>query len=84
MSTKLAKILRERGLSQTDLVTMIERNTAGESGKGFKIGRDRISKICSGITKNMTLETATMIAEALKVPVDAINELKDIKKQNLI
>jgi hypothetical protein len=32
--------------------------------------------------KNYRLETAVMIAEALKVPIDSIVELKNIKKEN--
>ena len=74
--TKIEKILMERNLSQGDLMRMIARKS------GFKIGRDRISKICTGRMKNYTLETAVMIAEALEVPVDNIIELKDIKKEN--
>ena len=75
-STRLEKILFERGLSQGDLMRLIKEKS------GFKIGRDRISKICTGRLKNYTLETAVMISEALEVPVDEIVELKDIKKVN--
>ena len=39
---------------------------------GFKIGRDRISKICTGRLKNYTLETAVMISEALNIPVSVV------------
>ena len=74
--SKLEQILIDRNLSQGDLVRMIKAKS------GFKIGRDRISKICTGRLKNYTLETAVMIAEALEVPVDEIIELKDIKKEN--
>jgi DNA-binding Xre family transcriptional regulator len=49
---------------------------------GFKIGRDRISKICTGRLKNYTLETAVMISEALEIPVDEIVELKEVRKVN--
>jgi DNA-binding Xre family transcriptional regulator len=52
------------------------------SKSGFKIGRDRISKICTGRLTNYTVETAVMIAEALEVPVGEILELKDIRKVN--
>jgi transcriptional regulator with XRE-family HTH domain len=51
---------------------------------GFKIGRDRISKITTGRMKNYSLETAVMIAEALEIPVDYIVELKNIKKENSV
>ncbi len=74
--TKLELILQERGLSQGDLMRLIRDKS------GFKIGRDRISKICTGRLKNYTLETAVMISEALEIPVDEIVELKDIKKVN--
>lgn len=75
-TTKLESILLERSLSQGDLMRLIYQRS------GFKIGRDRISKICTGRLKNYTMETAVMIAEALDVPVDDIIELKDIKKTN--
>jgi DNA-binding Xre family transcriptional regulator len=76
IQTKLELILQERGLSQGDLMRLIRDKS------GFKIGRDRISKICTGRLKNYTLETAVMISEALDIPVDEIVELKDIKKVN--
>ena len=74
--TKLELILQERGLSQGDLMRLIRDKS------GFKIGRDRISKICTGRLKNYTLETAVMISEALEIPVDEIVELKEIRKVN--
>jgi DNA-binding Xre family transcriptional regulator len=63
-------------MSQGDLMRLIRDKS------GFKIGRDRISKICTGRLKNYTLETAVMISEALEVPVDQIVELKEIRKVN--
>jgi DNA-binding Xre family transcriptional regulator len=74
--TKLEIILQEKGMSQGDLMRLIREKS------GFKIGRDRISKICTGRLKNYTLETAVMISEALEIPVDEIVELKDIRKTN--
>jgi DNA-binding Xre family transcriptional regulator len=74
--TKLELILQERGMSQGDLMRLIRDKS------GFKIGRDRISKICTGRLKNYTLETAVMISEALEVPVDEIVELKEVRKVN--
>ena len=74
--TKLELLLQERGMSQGDLMRLIRDKS------GFKIGRDRISKICTGRLKNYTLETAVMISEALEVPVDEIVELKEIRKVN--
>jgi DNA-binding Xre family transcriptional regulator len=74
--TKIEQILQQRGLSQGDLMRLIRNKS------GFKIGRDRISKICTGRLTNYTVETAVMIAEALEVPVGEILELKDIRKVN--
>jgi hypothetical protein len=76
--TKLEQILIERGMSQGDLMRLIKQKS------GFKIGRDRISKITTGRMKNYSLETAVMIAEALEIPVDYIVELKNIKKENSV
>ena len=74
--TKLELLLQERGMSQGDLMRLIRDKS------GFKIGRDRISKICTGRLKNYTLETAVMISEALEIPVDEIVELREIRKVN--
>jgi DNA-binding Xre family transcriptional regulator len=74
--TKLEIILQERGMSQGDLMRLIRDKS------GFKIGRDRISKICTGRLKNYTLETAVMISEALEIPVDEIVEIKEVRKVN--
>ena len=74
--TKLELLLQQRGMSQGDLMRLIRDKS------GFKIGRDRISKICTGRLKNYTLETAVMISEALEIPVDEIIELKEVRKVN--
>jgi transcriptional regulator with XRE-family HTH domain len=74
--TKLELLLQERGMSQGDLMRLIRDKS------GFKIGRDRISKICTGRLKNYTLETAVMISEALEIPLDKIVELKEVRKVN--
>jgi DNA-binding Xre family transcriptional regulator len=74
--TKLEKILRDRNMSQGDLVRLIKAKS------GFKIGRDRISKICTGRLTNYTVETARMISEALTVSMDDIVEIENIKKNN--
>lgn len=76
--TKIEKILRERNLSQGDLVRLIKQKS------GFKIGRDRISKICTGRLTNYTVETARMISEALEVPMDEIVEIQNVKKTNRV
>ena len=76
--TKLEVLLQERGMSQGDLMRLIKEKS------GFKIGRDRISKICTGRLQNYTLETAVMISEALEIPLDEIVELKEVRKVNRI
>jgi DNA-binding Xre family transcriptional regulator len=78
MRTKIELILNKRDLSQTDLQRLIQDKS------GFKIGRDRISKIVTGKIKNYTLETAKMIAEALDVKIDDIVELENIRKNNYV
>jgi DNA-binding Xre family transcriptional regulator len=78
MRTKIELILSLRNLSQTDLQRLIQDKS------GFKIGRDRISKIVTGKIKNYTLETAKMISEALNVKIDDIVELENIKKNNYV
>jgi hypothetical protein len=63
-------------MSQGDLVRLIKAKS------GFKIGRDRISKICTGRLTNYTVETARMISEALELPMDEIVEIENVKKNN--
>ena len=65
IETKLERILRDRSLTQGDLQRMIKAKS------GFKIGRDRISKICTGRLTNYTIETAVMISEALEISMDS-------------
>jgi DNA-binding Xre family transcriptional regulator len=74
--TKIDRILRDRNMSQGDLVRLIKAKS------GFKIGRDRISKICTGRLTNYTVETARMISEALEVPMDEIVDIENVKKYN--
>lgn len=75
-ATKIEQILIDRGMSQGDLVRLIKAKS------GFKIGRDRISKICTGRLKNYSVETAKMIAEALEVSMDDIVEFENVQKKN--
>ena len=87
--TKLQQILDDRGLSQGDLRRLIKENTrvvsqTGRLGKGFTIGRDRLSKMCNGILINPSLQTMVLISEALEVTIDDICELKNIKKTNRV
>lgn len=76
--TKLEAILREKKITQGDLRRMIRDKS------GFLIGRDRISKICTGRMKKYNIETAVMIAEALEVNVQDIIELQGVKKSNRV
>jgi DNA-binding Xre family transcriptional regulator len=76
MQTKIERILTERNMSQCDLVRLIKAKS------GFKIGRDRISKICTGRLTNYTVETARMISEALECSMDEIVDMENIKKNN--
>lgn len=76
--TKIEKLLRARNMSQGDLVRLIQAKS------GFRVGRDRISKICTGRLTNYTVETARMISEALEVSMDEIVELENIKKENRV
>ena len=66
--TKLQRILRSRGLTQTDLFYII-------TDSEFKnIGQDRINKLVLGKQKNYTIETAKTISEVLGVKLDDIVE----------
>lgn len=76
--TKIERILRDKGWSQGDLVRSIKAKS------GFKIGRDRISKICTGRLTNYTVETARLISEALDVSIDDIVEIENVKKINRV
>lgn len=78
METKIERILRDRNMSQGDLVRLIKAKS------GFRIGRDRISKICTGRLKNYTIETAKMISEALNVSLDDIVEIQNVRKENRV
>lgn len=80
--TKLEKLLQDRKITQGQLRRMVEEKS------GFKFDRAYISRICTGIQKNFTIETAVMIAEALSTPenvvrVDDIIDIQNVKKQNL-
>jgi DNA-binding Xre family transcriptional regulator len=66
--TKLQRILRTRGLTQTDLFYIINDSE-------FKsIGQDRINKLVLGKQKNYTIETAKTISSVLGVKLDEIVE----------
>jgi len=75
--TKIQKLLLDRDMTQGDLINLIKKKS------GFRFGRDRISKICSGKLTNYHLESAVMISEALECPINDIVEMSDIKKENI-
>jgi DNA-binding Xre family transcriptional regulator len=66
--TKLQRILRSRGLTQTDLFYLIKDSE-------FKnIGQDRINKLVNGKQDNYTIETAKTISGVLNVTLNDIVE----------
>jgi DNA-binding Xre family transcriptional regulator len=64
--TKLAKILKDRGMSQRDLQRAINAKF------NVKIGDDRISNMTTGKLKNYHLKTAIMISQSLDVTLNDI------------
>ena len=64
--TNLSKILKERGLTQTDLFSIIK-----ESGEK-PIGKDRINKMVIGKQDNYTIQTAKTLARVLNVTLDEL------------
>lgn len=64
--TKLQRLLRGRGLTQTDLYHIIK------DSKFKDIGQDRINKLVLGKQKNYTVETAKTLANVLSVKLDDI------------
>jgi len=66
--TKLQRILRSRGLTQTDLFYIIN------DSEYKNIGQDRINKLVLGKQKNYTIETAKTISNVLGVKLDDIVE----------
>jgi transcriptional regulator with XRE-family HTH domain len=69
-STKLQRLLIQRGLSQSDLQKKVHAKT------GIKIEPYRVSKIVNGSITNYFTETARAIATTLEVPIEAILEDK--------
>lgn len=66
--TKIAKILRERKISQAEFRRQINEKA------GVDIGADRVSKICTGRLQNYSLYTARILAHTLNVSIDEIVE----------
>ncbi len=66
--TKLQSILNDNNMTQSQLIEMIAIKT------GRIIGKDRISKICSGKITNYSLFTANTISRALGIPIDTFIE----------
>ena len=73
--TNLDRLIRSRGLSQGDLLRLIRANS------GYIIGRDRISRICTGDVTNFSVKTARLISDALQVSIDSIVDIKNITKK---
>lgn len=59
----------DKGITQGEVIEKIKNKT------GIKIGRDRISRMASGIIYNYTVETAVLVADALGVKVGQIIDL---------
>ena len=66
--TKLQLILQQNDMSQAQLIELIKEKT------GKTIGKDRISKICSGKITNYSLRTAKIISISLGIPIDKFIE----------
>lgn len=64
--TKLAQLLEDIGISQTDLYYLISHKT------GKVIGMDRISKMVNGKLTNYSIETAKTLAQTLEVGIEEI------------
>lgn len=67
-TTKLARILMLRGMTQQELYDLIKERT------GTEIQLYRISTMVNGKLKNYKVSTARLIAQALGVPTDSIIE----------
>jgi len=67
-TTKLQRILIQRGFSQSDLQKKVLVNT------GIKIEPYRVSKIVNGSIKNYFTDTARAIAKTLEVSIEEILE----------
>lgn len=65
--TKLSLILKERGLSQSDLYELIK-----EVNDGQAVQKYILNKIINGVQTNYTIRTAILISNALNVPIDDI------------
>ncbi len=69
-TTKLQRLLIQRGLSQSDLQKKVQAKT------GIKIEPYRVSKIVNGSIKNYFTDTARAIATTLEVSIEEILEDK--------
>jgi transcriptional regulator with XRE-family HTH domain len=69
-STKLQRLLIQRGLSQSDLQKKVHSKT------GIKIEPYRVSKIVNGSITNYFTDTARAIATTLEVSIEEILEDK--------
>jgi len=67
-TTKLQRLLIQRGFSQSDLQKKVLVNT------GIKIEPYRVSKIVNGSIRNYFTDTARAIAKTLEVSIEEILE----------
>lgn len=78
-ASKLEQVLIDKDLSQGELMRLIEQRF------GLRIGRDRISKMCTGRLINLSAKTLVIISTTLEVPVASIMETSRLlpkKKKN--
>lgn len=68
--TKIAQLLKERSMSQTELVEAIHLKYPDIP----KIGNDRLSKIVNGKFNNFSIKVAMRISKVLGVAIDQIIE----------
>lgn len=74
--TKLQKILNDNDMSQSQLIELIRLKT------GRVIGKDRISKICSGKLVNYSVATADLIAKSMGIPMDTFVETDKLNQDD--
>lgn len=74
-NTKLSRLLLERNMSQSELITLIESST------GKTIRKYQISKIVNGLLTNYHTDTAKSIANALNVQLEDILEDSKVEQE---
>lgn len=64
--TKLQKLLIDRGMLQSDLIRLIKEK------HNIDFDKANLSRIVNGNKKNITIDTAKVIATSLDVTIDEI------------